>query len=140
MLWTVTRPQDLATRIRNARENLGLTQGELAERMGVHRRTVQGWETRHVPRTAIPQLERFFGIDLSSPPASESPALDEASDAQVLSDLARRLADREREVRDMRRQIEQLRGGDQGGGLDIGGGTVVTPDRWAARPRISDHD
>lgn len=135
----MTRPQDLATRIRNAREDLGLTQGELAQRMGVHRRTVQGWESRHVPRTAIPALERFFGIDLSSPPQSSTPRLDEASDAQVLSDIARRLSEREREVRDLRRRLQQAGApvpDDDGEG--DGGGTVVTSDRWAARPRISD--
>lgn len=135
MLCLVSRPQDLATRIRNAREDLGLTQDELARRMGVHRRTVQGWESRHVPRTAIPALERFFGIDLSSPPQSSTPRLDEATDAQVLSDVARRLAEREREVRDLRRQLQRQAGAPVPGGED---GTVVTPERWAARPRVPD--
>ncbi len=43
----------------------GLTQGQLASRMGVHLSTVSAWETgRAVPQPSrLPELARMLGID-----------------------------------------------------------------------------
>lgn len=94
-------PPDLADRIRRARNAADLTQQALAERVGVDLRTVQGWESGRVPRD-IGVIERALHADLTTPPASTSPRLDEASDAMLIAALAGRLADRDRTIRDLR--------------------------------------
>lgn len=48
--------------IRDQRKRLGLTQEELAKRLGVSTRTVQNWEQGGVvPATSKDALERLFG-------------------------------------------------------------------------------
>lgn len=99
-------PPDLAQRIADARHVAGLTQRELAAKVGTDIRTVQGWESgKRVPRD-IGQAERVLGVDLRTPRGSVAPRLDEASDAQITAELAGRLADRDRLVRDLRRQLD----------------------------------
>lgn len=125
MLPTVTRPHDLAARIRRAREDAGWTQTELGRRLTppVHYRTVQGWEAGRVPRNAVPDLERVLGVDLTTPPGSTSPRLDEATDAQLVAELSGRLADAQRQVRDLTVTLAETRDAD-----------VLGPgQRWAAR-------
>lgn len=47
----------LSARIRSAREAVGLTQRELADRLGVSPRTISHWETGMAPRPG-PKLRR----------------------------------------------------------------------------------
>lgn len=129
---------ELKDRIRRAREAAGMTQDELARRVGRDKRTIRNWEAGQIPRNAIGAIERALGVDLSDATDSHketSPRLDEATDAQVVANLAGRLADRDRRIaeitaeRDRRiaeltAEIERLR--QEGGGASA---------RWAARMR-----
>lgn len=128
----VTRPHDLAARIRRARNDAGLSQQELGERIGVHWRTVQGWESGRVPRKHLPLLERALGVDLTTPPESDSPRLDDATDAQVIASLATRLADRDRTIRELRDLLDSAH--DRAPVTDIS----IASGRWAARTREPD--
>lgn len=52
-------------KIRRRRQELRLTQGELAERVGVDASSVINWETgRHYPRRKLAALESVLGIRL----------------------------------------------------------------------------
>lgn len=51
--------------LRDARERIGLTQGELAEELGVSTRTITNWESNGVARKAEYKVERFFGDNLT---------------------------------------------------------------------------
>lgn len=128
-LLVVPLPRDLANRIRRARQDRNLTQHDLAAAVGVDVRTVQGWESGRRPRGApARKLEVTLGLDLDATPESISPRLDEASDAQVIAHLAARLADRESEIRDLRRRLDALQGD----------ADTVIEGRWAARTREDD--
>lgn len=124
-------PHGLADRIRRARNDLGLRQRELADQTGVDLRTVQGWEAGRRPRgAAASKLERVLGIDLSAEPeTTTSPRLDEATDAQVIANLAARLADRDHTIRELRDQL------DNSPSTPTASVTAMTAGRWAARKR-----
>lgn len=96
--------------------------------MGVHINTVQGWESGRRPRgKAAHDVERVLGIDLDADVVSMSPRLDDATDAQLIANLAARLAARSDEVRELRIR------------LDAADAAESNPDtatgRWAARTR-----
>lgn len=56
---------NLKDQIRRAREAKGLTQAELADKLGVDRKTVGNWETgSSSPRNKMTQLERVLEISL----------------------------------------------------------------------------
>lgn len=58
-------PQQIGTRIRDVRETLGLTQVELAARIGVHKNQISDWERGKVKRMKYPHrlaLEEALGI------------------------------------------------------------------------------
>lgn len=77
------------TEIRAARERAGLTQGELATRVGVSLRTVGNWERGEtVPQNRASVVERVLAdwLDALSP----APRLTAASDAELLAEIARR--------------------------------------------------
>ncbi|MGW9020701.1 helix-turn-helix transcriptional regulator [Leucobacter chromiiresistens] len=104
--------------LRDAREQLSLTQEELAAKLGVSTRTIVNWERVGVARKAEYKVERFFGdalkrdeanrvdaeLDYISAVAGMSTAeraehedsisfehvLKEASDAELLEELTRR--------------------------------------------------
>lgn len=132
MLHTVTRPPDLAARIRRAREDLGLTQAEVAKRVTeaagmdkpIHYRTVQGWEAGRHPRHTLSAIERVLGIDLTTPPDTGGPTLSEFADAQLVAELAGRLAERDAKVRALTMRVSEL----EDAGTVVGSGH-----RWAAR-------
>lgn len=130
MLDTVAQLPDLAARIRRAREDAGLRQAELAEKMGVHYRTVQGWEAGRHPRTSLGLLERTLHVDLTTPAESASPRIDTAADSQLIAALAGRLADRERRIAELTTQLETLRGD-----ADLSSASAKAGARWAARRR-----
>lgn len=77
--------------IRRMREARGLTQAELAARLGVGQRTVGNWERGEtVPRNRIGMLRAYFGLD----DESANPLLS-VSDIAMLTELLRRAAARE---------------------------------------------
>lgn len=51
--------------LRDARERMGLTQEELAEKLNVSTRTITNWEKSGVARKAEYKVERFFGDELA---------------------------------------------------------------------------
>jgi transcriptional regulator with XRE-family HTH domain len=52
----------LATRIKRARERMRWSQQELADRIGVNRKTVDNWENgRNSPRSSLGALEAVLG-------------------------------------------------------------------------------
>lgn len=57
LLVTQLEPDLIRRRIRQARDEAGLTQQELADLLGVHKRTVENYENVRVPWRALPQLE-----------------------------------------------------------------------------------
>ncbi len=64
----------VGARIRRARKLLGLTQQELAAKVGVSRNTVDSWENdRAYPKRYDVALEQVLGIDLSGEPARPGP-------------------------------------------------------------------
>ena len=56
---------DRADRIRRARERLGLTQEELAARIGVSRGSVRNWEAGGGIKNKLGALEEVLGISLA---------------------------------------------------------------------------
>lgn len=76
--------------IRSARERAGLTQEELANRLGVSMRSVGNWERgATVPRSKSAAVEAILGDHLEGP-ASATPPLAEASDVELLAEIAKR--------------------------------------------------
>lgn len=100
---TVTSGED----IRRARELAGLTQEEVARRVGVSINTVSNWE-RDVsrPRGKEALLRQVLDMDSDvKPPATDTgPLLRDASSAELLAELARRM---ERDADD-RRPVTEL--------------------------------
>lgn len=63
-----THNQPLACVIRTARQNQGMTQGELAARIGVNQSTISFWEHG----TEIPTVEHLIQLALTLPQILES--------------------------------------------------------------------
>lgn len=111
MLWVVTRgTQDrgaMGARIRSAREALGLSRQQLAERVGASATTVANWERGDTaPRLVTGAIERELGIDLREQDTG-SP-LDDVSTAALLAELGRRFAELEHPGRTARRTAGRL--------------------------------
>src|SRR5215472_6703963 len=66
----------IGTSIRRARERKRWTQRQLAEAVGVDRKTVDNWENgRSRPRSSVGALERVLGpLDATGPPKPEATA------------------------------------------------------------------
>lgn len=116
--------------IRRQRLLRGWGQDEAAEALGVSRRSIQTWEaglSRPQGRNAD-ALDRVFG----QPPTGVT--LSEATDAEVMVEQARRLAELRAEVARLRAQIARPAGG---GGREIsdeGQGGLPTRDlEWPRR-------
>jgi transcriptional regulator with XRE-family HTH domain len=60
-------PEDsIAVKIKRAREIKRWTQQELADRLGVNRKTVDNWENgRTIPRSSIGALEHVLGVSFA---------------------------------------------------------------------------
>ena len=57
---------DIGTRIRKRRQELGLTQQELADRLKVAESSVVAWETgKHYPKRKLGALEAVLGVNLA---------------------------------------------------------------------------
>jgi transcriptional regulator with XRE-family HTH domain len=59
-------PRDVATLVRRARESCGLTQHELARRMGSAQSTVARWETgdHEITMTTLTRIADALGIEV----------------------------------------------------------------------------
>jgi transcriptional regulator with XRE-family HTH domain len=121
----------LGDRIRAAREAAGLSRDELASRAGVSSRTLGNWERGTVaPRSKLGALERVLAVRLREEPAEQDGvSLAGASDAELLANLAQRLAERDRTIRELQEEIQQLK--------PHNSSTIQSP-RWAARTRDPD--
>lgn len=76
--------------IRRARERAGLTQEQLASRVGVTPRTVGNWERgATVPRNRLATVQAALADHLDS--VDTEPRLRGASDVELLAEIARRL-------------------------------------------------
>jgi transcriptional regulator with XRE-family HTH domain len=129
------RPVSLGDRIRAAREAAGLSQEELAQRTGVSQRTLGNWE-RGVssPRSRLGSLERVLGVHLRDEDTDHGGvSLRNATDTEVVADLAHRLADRDRRIRELTEEVERLR--TEVTDPDQLRNAKLSPPRWAARAR-----
>lgn len=65
------------SRIRKRRQVLGMTQEDLARKLGISKTTVANWEVgKHFPRRYLGAVEQALGIKLSAPePETLSPRL-----------------------------------------------------------------
>lgn len=83
--------------IREARQRAGLTQGQLAERIGVSMRTVGNWERGETPPTRYAaRIEQVLDGLVQS---ADAPSIGDYSDAALLAEIARRF-DLTRSTRD----------------------------------------
>jgi len=63
----------IGARIRKRRQELGMNQQELAERVGVHASSVISWESgRHFPRRYLGKIEAVLGVSLDDEPEPAS--------------------------------------------------------------------
>lgn len=89
-------------RIAQLREAAGLTQAELAERLGKSRRTIQLWEAEGVPMVRLSLVRAAFGLEddpvepeeIPGPDATVGRLLDEHGLPSVLAAIAREAAKR----------------------------------------------
>ena len=128
---------NLGETLRSAREARGLTQDQLATRIGASVTSIKNWETnRRLPRSHIGALEETLGIQLRGTPTRDAPRLDEATDAQFATELAARLAERNETIRELRARLAELGHPDTSTDIEP---RPVTPIKWAARAReVSD--
>lgn len=81
----------LGDEIRQAREALGLTQAQLAERVGVARETVGNWETgTSTPRNKLGRLREVLSAPLGAATVGTAP---DAAAVDVLLDLPAELTE-----------------------------------------------
>ena len=81
--------------MRAARERAGLTQGEVAKRVGVSLRSVGNWERgESVPRSKEALIRAVLGEHLQSTEPEQGATLRTASDAELLAEIARRFTRR----------------------------------------------
>ncbi|MGC0143188.1 helix-turn-helix domain-containing protein [Pseudactinotalea sp. Z1732] len=77
-----------AQEIRDARQRGGMTQAELAQRVGVSQRTVGNWERgESIPRNRAAKIRAVLADHLST---GQAAPLRSASDAELLAEIARR--------------------------------------------------
>lgn len=100
----VPLPDDLGLRIRAARQQAGLTQSQLAERVGgVYKGTVSKWESgAQSPSRHLAAIEAALGIQLSDHerPALRLSDLAQLSNAELTNHLARIVAEVARRLPD----------------------------------------
>lgn len=132
---------NLGERIRTAREAAGLSQRALADLVHVDQRTIGNWERgKALPRSTLGALEHALGVTLRGSPPRDTPRIDEATDAQLVSEFTGRLAERTRTIHELRLQVAAL----QARLVELGHPTNDNnldiqprpmPVRWAARAR-----
>ena len=74
--------QQIAGRMRVARENAGLSQGQVARLLGVHRPTISQIEAgqRRVSADELPKLAKLYGVSVGWLTCEEDPQPDPARD------------------------------------------------------------
>lgn len=88
----------LGTRIKRARERRRWTQQELADRLGVDRKTVDNWENgRTTPRSSLGALEEVLG-NLTDGDDEATPYPDPADPVEVALWGLTRFSERDRRV------------------------------------------
>lgn len=104
-----TMSEQFAARLRQARKAAGLTQQEVAERIGVTRRAVWVWENEQVmPRTALPALAALYRVSETFLLYGIEPASAELRELrQAFEDLARLVADNNRQLAEAFETIQQ---------------------------------
>lgn len=109
-----------------------MTQAQLGAAIGRDAKTVRNWENgRTHPRSSIGALEQTLGIDLSDASDRSSPLLEEATEAELISQLAARFARRDAMIRALTARVADLT-------EQLGSPREVNSDsfaRWVARPR-----
>jgi len=62
----VAAEPDIGTRIRSRRQQIGLTQQQLADRLSVAESSVVAWETgKHYPKRKLGAIEAVLGVSLT---------------------------------------------------------------------------
>lgn len=107
----------LGQRIRSAREARGWSQQDLAAAVGVTSRTVGNWERGRSPKQHIGAIERELHVKLRGDEPSRSGAIADLDDAELVAELATRLAACRRRNRDLEAQLRVL--ANQSEGADV---------------------
>ena len=124
----------LGDRIRSAREAAGKTREELANQVGVSVKTIGNWETDRVtPKSKLGAVERALGIPLRGNAARVGVDLNDASDAQILANIAGRLAERDERIREQDAELQALRA--QLNDTPHADPAREMPQQWARRAR-----
>lgn len=83
----------MGEKIKRARQAARMTQQQLADELGVSLRTITSWERgQNAPLNRLPVIESVLGISLDDEDDGPSDALRDATDRELLDELARRLA------------------------------------------------
>lgn len=95
----------IGTTIRKRRQELGMTQQALAERLSVDRASIGNWESgRHFPLRYLGALESVLGISLTGAAPSETPE--------------QKIARIEGELREIRSGMQKRSDAERDAGLD----------------------
>lgn len=89
-----------ADKIRERREDLGLTQAELAKRLGVSLRTITAWEAGH----ARPQRPSKLDAVLGAPDQKAKERLAEMTDSELVAQITERIAELSRRLPQVQRE------------------------------------
>lgn len=105
--------------------------------VGVSVKTIGNWERDAVaPKSKLGAVERALGVQLRESNTNDRQGiyLEDASDAQVIADLAGRLAARDARIRECEAEIKSLRAQLEGRS------PRSMPNQWAARARERDEE
>lgn len=104
----------LGQRIRSAREARGWSQQDLAAAVGVTSRTVGNWERGRSPKQHIGAIERELHVKLRVEESTRNAVLADLDDAELVAELATRLATSRRRIRDLKDQLRTQTEGNEG--------------------------
>lgn len=100
-MWGMATDPGIGTKIRKRRQELGLTQAQLADRVGADESSVINWESgRHFPKRKLGAIEAVLGISLDG----------DGGGMKIVSPAARRVLRAELDDEDYRRVIGLLEG------------------------------
>lgn len=81
----MTKP-DIGARIRDARERAGLTQQQLADKVGATRTSVGNWEAGVWPRNSVGRLREVLDLDERLMPRAAT-SLADMTDSELMAHL-----------------------------------------------------